>query len=249
MEAAELDLVLVATMSHEQLTPSAAALVTAELGASRAGAIDVGAACSGFVSGLSLASSQIESRRADAVLVVGADLLSRLIDHDDRGTAALFGDGAGAVLVLASEGGGRIGPFVMGADGARGELITAARDEGLIRMNGHDTFRQAVNRLSRASVESAAAAGRELDEIDLFVYHQANGRILAAVAERLDLDRARVVDCVGRYGNTSAASIPIALGEAGELGLLTAGSTVLMAAFGGGLTWAATVVEWGARVD
>ena len=116
-------------------------------------------------------------------------------------------------------------------------------------MKGHDTFRQAVDRLSQAASDAAAAAGRELDEIDLFVFHQANGRILTAVGERLGLPRERVIDCIDRYGNTSAASIPLALAEAEAGGLLADGSAVLLAAFGGGLSWAATVVEWGVGDD
>jgi 3-oxoacyl-[acyl-carrier-protein] synthase-3 len=237
-------LVLVATMSHEQLTPSAAALVAAEIGASRAGAIDVGAACSGFVSGLGLAGAQIESGRAGTVLVVGADLLSRLTDRDDRSTAALFGDGAGAVVVGAVEGSSRIGMVRLGAEG-REDLIHADRSDGRIRMKGPDTFRQAVDRLSQVAQQAAQDAGRELTDIDLFAFHQANARITQAVAERLALGPGSVIDCIAHYGNTSAASVPLALGEAEADGRLTDGTTVLTAAFGGGLTWAGTVVEWG----
>ena len=243
--AAQLDLVLVATMSHEQLTPSAAALVAAEIGARRAGALDVNAACSGFVSALGLGAAQIESGRAATVLVIGADLLSRLTDRDDRSTAGLFGDGAGAVVIRGVEAEGRIGPVVLGADGANGDLVRAEREEGLIRMNGPDTFRHAVSRLSEATLEALEAAGRSLGDVDLFVYHQANSRIISAVGERLDLPRERVIDCLGLYGNTSAASVPIAIAEAQRAGMLAEDSTLLLAAFGGGLTWAATVVEWG----
>jgi 3-oxoacyl-[acyl-carrier-protein] synthase-3 len=244
--AEELDLVLVATMSHESLSPNAAPLVAARLGATRAGAMDVGAACSGFVSALVLAAAQVESGRAESVLVVGADLMTRIVDRDDRGTAALLGDGAGAVLVTARHDTAGVGPAVLGADGDRHELVTAGREEGILRMKGHDTFRQAVDRLEEAAVAAAAAAGLGLDEIDVFAFHQANTRILGAVGQRLDLDPARVIDCMGRYGNTSAATIPLALAEANETGLLEPGAQVLLAAFGGGLTWAATVIEWGA---
>jgi 3-oxoacyl-[acyl-carrier-protein] synthase-3 len=243
--AADLELVIVATMSHDQLTPSAAALVAAQLGASEAGALDVNAACSGFVSALGLAAAQIESRRAESVLVIGADLLSRLIDRDDRGTAGLFADGAGAVLVRPVARRGRLGPVVLGADGARGDLVYANRDEGLIRMNGADTFRQAVDRLSESTVAALRASGRGIEEVDVFVYHQANSRITSAVGERLGLPVERVVDCIAKFGNTSAASVPIALAEARADGLLAQSSTVLLAAFGAGLTWAATVVDWG----
>jgi 3-oxoacyl-[acyl-carrier-protein] synthase III len=240
-----LDLVLVATMSHEQLTPHAATLVADEIGAVGAGAIDLNAACTGFLSALSMATGQIESGRADAALVVGADLISRLIDRDDRSTAGLFGDGAGAVVLLPTEPPGRIGPVVLGADGARAGLIQCDRADALIRMKGPDTFRQAVDRLAEATLEALAAAGRELAEVDVFAYHQANSRIIRAVGERLDLPAERVIDCVPRYGNTSAASIPIALAEAVHQGLLRDGAIVLCAAFGGGLAWGATVIEWG----
>ena len=244
--AADVDLVLVATMSHDYLTPSAAPLAARAMGCSGAAAMDVGAACTGFLSALDLAVAQIESGRADIALVIGSDLMSRLVDHDDRSTAALFGDGAGAVVVRSHRGQSRVGRSVLGADGERAELIEAAREEGLIRMKGPDTYRQAVDRLSQASVRAAELAGARLADIDLYVFHQANGRILAAVAERLGLRRERVVNSIRRTGNTSAASIPIALAQAESDGLLRPGSRVLLAAFGGGLTWGGTVIEWGA---
>jgi 3-oxoacyl-[acyl-carrier-protein] synthase III len=245
LEAGELDLVLVATMSHEQLTPNAAPLVAAELGATRAGTLDVGAACTGFLSALAMAAGQIESGRAANALVIGADLISRLTDRDDRSTAGLFGDGAGAVVMRSIDAPGRIGPAILGADGARSDLIQASRAEALVHMKGPDTFRNAVDRLSQAALEAVAAAERELGEVDLFVFHQANSRIIRAVGERLALPLERVIDCVPSYGNTSAASIPIALTEAGAEGRLEDGAVVLLAAFGGGLTWGATVIEWG----
>jgi len=243
-EARDLDLVLVATFSNEELTPAASPRVAAALGAERAAAIDVNAACTGFVAALALAAGQIESGRAASALVVGADLMTRLTDPEDRSTAALFGDGAGAVLLRAS-GAGRIGPVVQGADGANADLVRASRAEGLMRMEGHETFRHAVARLCEVSVAAAEAANRRLDDLDLFVYHQANARILRAVGDRLDLARERVVDCIGRYGNTSAATIPLALDAARAEGRLADGARVLLAAFGAGLTWGATVVEWG----
>jgi 3-oxoacyl-[acyl-carrier-protein] synthase-3 len=245
LDAMDLDLVLVATMSHDQLTPHAATLVADEIGAGRAGAVDLNAACTGFLSALSMAAGQIESGRAESVLVVGADLISRLTNRDDRSTAGLFGDGAGAVVLRPTEFPGRIGPVVLGADGARAGLIQCDRAEALIRMKGPDTFRQAVDRLSQATLAALAAADRELADIDLFAYHQANSRIIRAVGERLELPAERVIDCVPWYGNTSAASIPIALVEALRRGLLHDGETVLCAAFGGGLAWGATVIEWG----
>jgi 3-oxoacyl-[acyl-carrier-protein] synthase-3 len=246
--AAELDLVLVATISNDELTPAAAPRVAAELGAGSAAAIDVNAACTGFVSALSLACAQVESRRAANVLVIGAELMTRIVDPEDRATAPLFGDGAGAVVVRGA-GRGRIGPVVLGADGANADLIRAGREEGLVRMQGHDTFRHAVERMGAASVAAARAAGLGLAEIDLFVYHQANARILTAIGARLVLPPELIVNCIDRYGNVSAATIPLALDAARTAGTLGRGTRVLLAAFGAGLTWGATVLEWGSEAD
>lgn len=243
--AAELDLVLVATMSADELTPNAAPLVAAELGAGQAGAVDVGAACTGFLSALSLATAQIEARRADSALVIGADLLSRLTDPTDRGTAALLADGAGAALLRATDPPGRVAPVVLGSDGARAELIRADHSERVVRMMGHETFKHAVARMSQATLKALALAERELDEVDLFVYHQANSRIIEAVGTELGLSRERTADYLARYGNTSAATIPIALTLAEEEGRLPDGAVVLVSAFGAGLNWGATVIEWG----
>lgn len=245
LDPRELDLVLVATISHDRVTPAAAPLVAARIGAEMAGALDVNAVCSGFVYGLGLATAAVESGRARHVLVVGVDVMSRLIDRDDRSTAPLFGDGAGAVVISRARGRSRIGPVVLGSDGTKGDLVVAAREAPALRMNGPDTFRVAVERLCQATTRAVGAAGRELAEIDAFVYHQANGRILTAVGERLGLSPERVVSCIDRYANTSAATIPIALHCAVEDGLVRQGSQILMAAFGGGLTWGATVCEWG----
>jgi 3-oxoacyl-[acyl-carrier-protein] synthase-3 len=244
VSATKLDLILVATMAPDELTPNAAPLVAEELGAKAAGAIDIGAACAGFLSALGLATAQIEARRADNVLVIGADLLSRLTDPDDRSTAALLADGAGAALLRPSGSGGRIGPVVLGADGSHSALITASHAERVIRMNGHDTFKHAVARMSRATLEALALAGRTLEEVDLFVYHQANSRIIRAVGEELGLPPERTADYLAGYGNTSAATLPMALTLAEEEGRLRPGAVVLLAAFGAGLAWGATVVEW-----
>jgi 3-oxoacyl-[acyl-carrier-protein] synthase-3 len=244
----ELDLVLLATTSNDELMPGASPRVAAAIGAERAGAIDVNAACTGFVSALALACGQIEAGRAGNVLVLGADLMTQLIDPDDRATAAVFGDGAGAV-VLRGAAAGRIGPIVLGADGANADLIFTPRETRLTVMQGHETFRHAVDRMSEVTVAAADAAGIELADVDLFVYHQANARILRSVGERLELPGERVVDCIEGFGNTSAASIPLALEEARLSGALVPGARVLIGAFGAGLTWGATVVEWGGRPD
>jgi len=239
-----LDLILVATTSQDELMPGTAPLVADRLAASRAAVVDVGAACTGFVAALALAASQVESGRSETVLVVGADLLTRFCDPDDRRTAALFGDGAGAALVTAAEA-GRIGPVVLRADGSEPDLFYATRADARIRMKGHETFQRAVARLAAITEEAVAASGLEIADIDLFVYHQANRRILGSVGERLGLTPARVVDCIARYGNTSAASIPLALAEAQADGRLVEGARVLIAAFGAGFTWGGLVVKWG----
>ncbi len=243
LEPTDLDLVLVATFTPDQLQPHAAPLVAARLGAGSAGAIDVGAACTGFLSALSLATAQLESGRARAVLVVGAEVLSRVIDYADRRTAGLFGDGAGAA-VLTLGGPGMIGPIALHSDGKRAELIQATNEERLVRMDGRATFRAAVAAMGDTTQQVVSDAGLALEEIDLFVYHQANSRIISAVGERLDLPADRVIDCLREYGNTSAASIPIALSEAASTGLLRKGSRVLLSAFGAGLTWGAGILEW-----
>ena len=242
-EATDLDLVMVATCTPDQQLPNAAPLVASRLGATSAGAFDVGAACTGFLSALSLATAQIESGRARTVLVIGAEVLSGVIDYSDRRTAGLFGDGAGAALVTLG-GPGLIGPIALRSDGARGDLIRISNEERLVRMDGRATFRAAVAAMSAATQQVVSEAGLALDEIDLFVYHQANSRIISAVGERLALPPDRVIDCLADYGNTSAASIPIALSEAASSGLLRKGSRVLLSAFGAGLTWGAGIVEW-----
>jgi 3-oxoacyl-[acyl-carrier-protein] synthase-3 len=243
---AAVDLVLVATTTPDELLPNAAPLVAAQIGARGAGAFDVGAACTGFLSALAAGCAYIESRRAGCVVVVGADFMSRITDPDDRATAALFADGAGAVVLLPTAAPGRIGPVVLGSDGDAADKIVVEHAPAKIQMQGQDTFREAVERLSSVTVEAAAAAGVALDEIDLFVYHQANRRILQAIGERLALGPERVVDCIGEHGNTSAASLPLALAHSDERYRLHAGDRVLLGAFGAGTTWGATVVQWGA---
>ena len=245
LDAADVDLVLVATVAPDDILPNAAPLVATELGAYGAGAMDLGAACTGFLSALSMATAQVEGGRAEHVLVIGADVLSRFVDSTDRGTAALFADGAGATVVSPANGaGGWIGNIVLACDGRGGESIRASHDEGYLRMQGHDTFKAAVQRMSESTVEAVERTGLELDDIDLFVYHQANIRILRAIAERLELDESRIIDCIDRFGNTSSATLPIAMVDARKRGMLEPGMNVLLAAFGAGFTWGAGVIEW-----
>jgi 3-oxoacyl-[acyl-carrier-protein] synthase III len=204
----------------------------------------VGAACTGWLSGVSLAAAQIEAGRADTVLVIGAEILTRLTDYDDRKTAALWGDGAGAVL-FGSEGSGAVGPIALAADGRLADVIFASHEDRQLRVEGHETFQTAVKRLSQSTLTALALAGLELEDIDLFVYHQANGRILRAVGERLELPPEKVADYIGETGNTSAASIPLTLGLLREDGRLRSGHKILVAAIGAGFTWGAGTIEWG----
>jgi 3-oxoacyl-[acyl-carrier-protein] synthase-3 len=243
VDAADVDTVLVATLSADEVTPNAAPQVAYAIGATGAGAMDIGAACTGFVSGLTLGSALIESGRARNVLVVGAEILSRHVDYDDRSTAGLFGDGAGAVLLVPGAG-AAIGQSVLGSDGEAAPFILAPRETGLIKMDGHETFKRAVRTLVANAIETVAANELELDEIDLFVLHQANGRILTAVQEALGVEPERMLDVIAEVGNTSAASLPLALAEARERGLLHDGAKVLLGAVGAGFTWGAVVVEW-----
>jgi 3-oxoacyl-[acyl-carrier-protein] synthase-3 len=247
VDAEDLDLVIVATMTQDELTPNTAPLVAHSLGAGRAGAFDVGAACTSFLTGLALSAAQIESGRASRVLLVGADFITRITDYDDRPTAPLFGDAAGAVVLAAADGAGSGGihPIVLASDGSHGRTITATQLERKLRMDGPEVFRNAVARMSEVTLEAVARADATLADIDLFVYHQANARITRALGERLDLDPARVVDCIEMLGNASAATLPVALVAAERDGRLRLGSRVLMSAFGAGFTWGAGVVRWG----
>jgi 3-oxoacyl-[acyl-carrier-protein] synthase III len=243
VDADQVELVCVATITADELTPGASSFVAGALGARRAGAFDLGAACNGFVTGLALASAAVENGTVESAVVVGADLMSRLLDHDDRRTAPLFGDGASALLIGAA-GSGSVGRFVLRSDGSGTGRIYATRDEATVRMDGYETFKSAVARLSEVTEEVCAANGLRLADVDLFVYHQANGRITSAVGERLGLPAEKVVDCIERFGNTSAATIPLALAVAGADGRLEPGATVLVAAFGAGFVWGGGILRW-----
>jgi 3-oxoacyl-[acyl-carrier-protein] synthase-3 len=248
VDATEVDLIVLATTSNEELMPAAAPRVAAVLGAVNAACYDVNAACTGFLSAVSVACGQIESGRAVNVLVIGADLMMPLTDPDDRGTAAVFADGAGAVLMCGTLE-SRVGPIVMRSDGTRADLIKIDRSDLIIQMQGHETFKYAVDMMASSTTEAVAKAGLTLDEVDLFVYHQANARILRAVGERLGIAGDRVIDSIAKLGNTSAATIPLALAQAKRTGHLREGARVLLGAFGAGLSWGATVIEWGGAVS
>jgi 3-oxoacyl-[acyl-carrier-protein] synthase-3 len=246
LPAAELDLVIVATMTSDEITPNTAPIVAHALGAHRAGAFDVGAACSGFVVGLAQGTAQIECGRAQHVLLIGADFITRVTDYEDRSTAPLFADAAGAVVLgVGGAGRGVIGPIVLGADGSHAETIIATQTDRVLRMDGPEVFRNAIARMTAVTLETVARSGLELTDIDLFAYHQANARITRALGKRLGLAPERVVDCIELLGNSSAATLPVALLAAEQDGRLRPGARVLLSAFGAGFTWGGAVVEWG----
>jgi 3-oxoacyl-[acyl-carrier-protein] synthase III len=254
----DLDLILVATCTPDMPVPGSAPLVQASLGAGRAGAFDINAGCTGFICALALGTSAVESGLARHVLVCGADTLSRITNYTDRRTAVLFGDGAGAVVVGASATEPRLGPFVIGCEGERWDLLhvpsggsqqpadaaTIAEHGHTIRMKGQDVYKHACDRMTQAARDVCSDV--PLEEIDLVVAHQANARIIRTVQERLGLRDDQVVDNIERYGNTSAASIPIALSESIASGRLRDGMRVVLVAFGAGFSWAAGLVHWGA---
>jgi 3-oxoacyl-[acyl-carrier-protein] synthase-3 len=244
---AEVDHVIVSTFTADRVTPGLAPEVARVIGADRAAAVDLNAACAGFLYGLDQAAALVESGRASVVLVCGAEALSRVTDHDDRSTAVLFGDGAGAVVVAGGELDLGVGGFVLGADGEQADLLYAERDERVLRMQGAEVYRHAVRRVVAASREALERAGKTVEDIDLFVAHQANVRIIGAAAAELAVPRDKVMINVDRVANTSSASIPLALAQAEREGRLNSGDTVALAAFGAGFVWGAGVIGWKER--
>jgi 3-oxoacyl-[acyl-carrier-protein] synthase III len=253
VQAANLDLVIVATLSQDEVTPNTAPIVAHNLGAARAGAFDVGAACTAFLAALAQGCANIECGRAQYVLVVGGDFVTRLVDYDDKRVAPLFADAAGAVVLgpARPDGGpddagrGAIGPIVLGADGSHAGTLFATIADRKVRMDGPEVFRHAVARMTEVTLDAIARAGLTLSDIDLFVFHQANARITRALGERLALDPDRVVECIETIGNASAATLPVGLATALADGRLQPGANVLLAAFGAGFPWGGGVVRWG----
>jgi 3-oxoacyl-[acyl-carrier-protein] synthase-3 len=245
--AAEVDALIVSTISPDRLTPGLAPYVAELIGAHRASTTDLNAACAGFLNALEQAAALVESGRAGVVVVCGAEALSRITDHDDRSTAVLFGDGAGAVVVAGGELELGIGPVVLGADAAHADLLYAERDDPKLRMEGREVYRHAVRRMVAATREALRRADASVADVDLFVAHQANARILEAAAAELGLARDRLAMYVDRTANTSSASIPLALAHAERDGLLRPGATVALAAFGAGFVWGAALVAWKER--
>jgi 3-oxoacyl-[acyl-carrier-protein] synthase-3 len=258
LDVADLELILVATATPDQITPSTASRVQHGLGAGRAAGFDLNAACAGFVHALMSAHHLIAAGAFANALVLGADALSTLTDYQERESCVLFGDGAGALVLGCGVGEGQLLDHMVGLDGSRADLIavqaggsrrpashaTVARGEHYLRMRGSEVFRFAVTKVCELVQAMSARHGLRLGEIGLLVPHQANGRILEAVTRTLGLDPRRVMVNVERYGNTSNASIPLALEEAGRTGMVQPGSYVLLVAFGGGLSWGASLLRW-----
>ncbi len=254
-----LDLIVVGTVTGDMPTPSTACLVQRNLEVGRPiPAFDIGAACSGFVYGLELMHDLLASGRYRRALLIGAEAISRFIDYEDRGTCVIFGDAAGAAVLQAGGGGGGILATTLRSDGDYWDLIhlpgggsrrpaspyMLAQREQYIRMNGRATFKLAVQALEQVMRETAETAGWKLHDVNHFLIHQANARILEAVCERLELPEERVPANIERTGNTSAASIPVLLDECNREGRFESGDKLLLAAFGAGLTWGAAALEW-----
>ena len=254
----QLDLIIVATVTPDYPFPATACLVQDALGASHAAAFDLSAGCSGFIYGLSVAAHLLSAGVYRTALVIGAETLSRITDWTDRDTCVLFGDGAGAAVLQAGETEGGVLATVLGADGSGGDLLRVPAGgsqmpashrtvtEGLhfIQMKGREVFRFAVRAIPAATREVLEEAGLSLADLDLLVPHQANQRIIEAATRALKLSPEEVYSNLERYGNTSAASIPIALSEAVEEGLIQPGGLVVCVGFGAGLTWGAAAIRW-----
>lgn len=243
----DIDLIIVATCTPENLFPSTAAQVQNALGA-RCGAFDLEAACSGFVYALTCASQFIATRAMKHVLVIGGEVMSRYVDWTDRNTCILFGDGAGAAVVSAVDDGFGLIGFDLGADGSGGELLHCAipteNNKARIFQNGREVYKFAVEQMGASAVRALQSCGMSGEDVDLLVPHQANIRIIKSAAKRLKMPMEKVFVNLQKYGNTSAATIPIALSEARRDGKIQSGDTVVLVGFGAGLTWASAVLKW-----
>jgi 3-oxoacyl-[acyl-carrier-protein] synthase-3 len=258
----DIDLVILATTTPDQLVPAASSFVADGLGLT-CGSFDLNAACAGFAYSLVVATSLIGTGAADTILLIGSEVLSRFTDPEDRGTAILFGDGAGAAVLRATTVTGPDAPGLLawdlGCDGSGARLIeipaggsrlpptadTIAQREHFIHMQGSEVFRRAVRTVVDSVETTLERAGVTASDLDLFVPHQANARIVDAVCARLGIPMERTVVNIDRYGNTSAASIPLALAEAAQAGRLQPGQLVLLSGFGAGMTWASALLRWG----
>jgi len=255
---ADLDMIMVATVTPDTNFPSTACLVQDKIGAKRAAVLDIGAACSGFIYGLSLARSLIDMGEYGTILVIGAETLTKITDWQDRNTCVLFGDGAGAAILQAGDKNRGILATHLGGDGSLGSLLILPAggsrlpashqtvDEKLhyIKMAGNEVFKSAVRAMGDSAVSVLEKVSLSSQDVDLLITHQANLRIIQATAKRIHLPMERVYVNLDRYGNTSAASIPIALDEARRRGLIKEGDTSLLVAFGAGFTWGSAVIRW-----
>jgi 3-oxoacyl-[acyl-carrier-protein] synthase III len=258
LDPSDIDLLICATVTPDQILPSTGCIVQAELGANSAAAMDVVAACSGFLYGVSLADSMIRTGQVKHAVVVGAEILTQYVDYTDRQTCVLFGDGAGAAVLGPTEGGRGILASKIKSDGRYEEQLfspgggtrrkpsaeTLAAGDHFFKMKGNELFKVAVRSMAEISREVLEKAGKTSDEISLFIPHQANQRITEAVADRLNVSMDKVYSNIAVHGNTSSASIPIALDECVEAGRIKEGDLVLMASFGGGVTWGAVLMQW-----
>lgn len=251
IDAAELDLIIVATSTSDYIFPSTACLIQGKLGNKGAAAFDVQAVCSGFAYALGIADKFIRSGSHKKALVVGAEVFSRILDWNDRGTCVLFGDGAGAVLLEASDKPGILAT-AMHADGSQNGILNVpgqvcngqVTGDPFLRMDGQAVFKFAVRVLSDIAEEVATAAGMHTSDVDWLIPHQANIRIIEATGKKLGIDRDKVIVTVDRHGNTSAASVPLALDEAVRDGRIQRGQKVLLEGVGGGFTWGAALLEF-----
>jgi len=258
LQPADIDLLILATCTPDRIIPSAASMVQPKVGAVNAACLDINAACSGFVYGLSVANGMIAVGAAKKVLLIGAEKLSSLLDIEDRGTAVLFGDGAGAVVIEPATDGAGVLALNLGTDGELAGILTVSgfgtealgdtTSQYSLMMDGPEVFRNAVTQMGDAAARAVADAGLSLDDVDLLIPHQANTRIIDATARRMKLPPEKVFVNITGYGNTSAASIPIALTEALESDLVRPGAVIVFVAFGGGLTWGAACMRFGERV-
>lgn len=258
IDVKDLDLILCATVTPDQILPATGCLIQAELGADKAAAMDVVAACSGFLYGLSLANSMIRDGQVKHALVIGAEILTRFVDYTDRATCVLFGDGAGAAVLgpveedrgilasrIRSDGRYEEQLFAPGGGTKLGSTAeTIANGDHFFKMRGNELFKVAVRSMAEISRDVLNEAGLTADDVKLFIPHQANQRITDAVASKLNVEEARVYSNIAQHGNTSSASIPIALDECVTAGRIKKDDIVLLASFGGGVTWGGTVIRW-----
>lgn len=257
----DVDLLLVATCTPDSLIPSTASVVQKKVGAWNSAAMDLNAACSGFVYGLVVGSSMIRGGAYETVLLIGAEKLHYVMDFTDRTTCVLFGDGAGAVVLEPTDEPHGLLASDLGMDGSVGHILEVPRDGTMgdrgpldpalagVSMEGQEVFRRAVTKMGESSLISLELAGLGVEDVDLLIPHQANVRIIDATARRLGLDESKVYVNIHSYGNTSAATIPVALTEALEEGRIQPGHNIVFAAFGGGLSWGSAVYRWGSRVE